>query len=130
MATHVGKDGAVYVGSNAVLEVEDWSIDVTANVVNDTAMGDDWETNKATTKSWTASISVMWDSGDTNGQEALDEAGEVTFKVYPTGNTSGNTEYSGTAIVTGISRNGSKGDLVKASISLTGTGALSQATVV
>lgn len=130
MATYVGKDGAVYVGSNAVLEVEDWTIDVTANVVNDTAMGDDWETNKATTKAWTASISVMWDSGDTTGQEALDEAAEVTFKVYPTGNTSGNTEYSGTAIVTGISRTGSKGELVKASISLTGSGALSQATVV
>ena len=128
MATYVGKDGAVYVGSNAIAEVEDWSIDETTNVVSDTAMGDDWETNKATTKAWTGSMSVMWDPTDTNGQEALD--GEITFKVYPTGNTSGNIEYSGTAIVTGISRTGSKGDLVKASISLTGTGALAQATVV
>ena len=128
MATHVGKGGAVYVGSNTVLEVEDWSIDVTTNVVSDTAMGDDWETNKETTKSWTGSLSVMWDPADTNGQEALD--GEITFKVYSTGNTSGQEEYSGTAIVTGVSRNGSKGDLVKASFSVTGTGALAQATVV
>lgn len=129
MASHIGKDGSVYVGSNAVAELIDWSIDTTANTVNDTVMGDTWETSKVTTKSWSGSINAQWDPSDTTGQEGLKEGDEVTLNMYPLGNTSGLVYWSGTIQVTGVSRTGSNPEIVKASVSFNGTGELTQSTV-
>ena len=130
MATQTGKDGAVYVGANAVAEVRDWSLEVTSEVVADTVMGDSWVTNKATLKSWTASFNAYWDDTDTNGQGALVEGAEITLNLYPEGNTSGDTYYSGTAIVTSVSRTASFDGMIEAAFSVTGNGTLSESTVV
>ena len=35
MATNIGKDGAVYSGSNAVAEIRDWSLETTSEVADD-----------------------------------------------------------------------------------------------
>lgn len=129
MATHVGKDGAVYVGANAVAEIRDWSLEQTSEVVNDTVMGDTWMTNKATQKSWTASFNAFWDETDTNGQGALTVGAEVTLNLYPEGNTSGDTYWSGTAIINSVSNSASFDGLVEASFSVTGNGALTESTV-
>lgn len=130
MATHVGKDGAVYVGANAVAEIRDWSLEQTSEVVADTTMGDAWVTNKPTLKSWTASFNAYWDETDTTGQGALDVGAEITLNLYPEGNTSGDTYWSGTAIITSVSNSASFDGLVEASFSVTGNGALSTSTVV
>lgn len=129
MATHVGKDGAVYVGANAVAEIRDWSLEQTSEVVNDTVMGDTWMTNKATQKSWTSSFNAFWDETDTNGQGALTVGSEVTLNLYPEGNTSGDTYWTGTAIITSVSNSASFDGLVEASFSATGNGALTEDTV-
>ena len=42
MATYTGKNGAVYVGVNAVAEIKDWSLETTSETVSDTVMGDSW----------------------------------------------------------------------------------------
>jgi hypothetical protein len=129
MATHVGKDGAVYVGANAVAEIRDWSLEQTSEVVNDTVMGDTWMTNKATQKSWTASFNAFWDETDTNGQGALTVGAEVTLNLYPEGNTSGDTYWTGSAIITSVSNSASFDGLVEASFSATGNGSLTEDTV-
>lgn len=129
MATSTGKDGAVYVGANAVAEIRDWSLETTSEVVNDTVMGDTWMTNKATQKSWTSSFNAYWDDSDTTGQGALDEGSEVTLNLYPEGNTSGNTYWTGTAIITSVSKSASFDGLIEASFSATGNGALTEDTV-
>jgi hypothetical protein len=129
MATHVGKDGAVYVGANAVAEIRDWSLEQTSEVVNDTVMGDTWMTNKATQKSWTSSFNAFWDETDTNGQGALTVGSEVTLNLYPEGNTSGDTYWTGSAIITSVSNSASFDGLVEASFSATGNGALTEDTV-
>lgn len=129
MATHVGKDGAVYVGSNAVAEIRDWSLEQTSEIVNDTVMGDDWMTNKPTQKSWTTSFNAFWDETNTTGQGALTVGAEVTLNLYPEGNTSGDTYWSGSAIVTSVSNTASFDGLVEASFSATGNGALTESTV-
>jgi hypothetical protein len=95
MATYVGKNGAVYVGANAVAEIKDWSLETTSEVVADTVMGDSWVTNKPTLKSWTSSFNAIWDDADTTGQLALDEGAEITLNLYPIGNTTGNKYWSG-----------------------------------
>jgi hypothetical protein len=129
MATSTGKDGAVYVGANAVAEIRDWSLETTSEVVNDTVMGDTWMTNKATQKSWTSSFNAYWDDSNTTGQGALAEGSEVTLNLYPEGNTSGNTYWTGTAIITSVSKSASFDGLIEASFSATGNGALTEDTV-
>ena len=44
MATHLGKEGTVQVGANAIAEIRSYSIDETSDVVEDTSMGDDSKT--------------------------------------------------------------------------------------
>lgn len=128
MATRVGKDGAVKIGATAVAEIRDWSLEQTSEVVNDTVMGDDWMTNKATQKSWTASFNAYWDDSDTNGQLALDVGTEVTLNLYSE-DTSGAIYWSGSAIINSVSNSASFDGLVEASFSATGNGALTESTV-
>ena len=133
MATATGKDGAVYLGtapgSNEVLEIRDWSLETTSEIVNDTVMGDTWMTNKATQKSWTASVNCFWDPANTTGQGALEEGAEVTLNLFPEGQTSTKTYWYGSAIITSVSKSSSFDGLVEASFSATGNGALTEDTV-
>lgn len=130
MANHKGSEGAVYVGANAVAEIRSWSIQESANIIDDTEIGDAWKTKKFGTKEWNASIDVYWDETDTNGQGALAITDEVTLNLYPEGNASTDTYYTGSAIVTGITRNAAVDGMVEASITLEGNGALTESTVV
>ena len=128
MATHLGKEGTVHVGSNAIAEIRSFSIEETGDTVEDTSMGDSARSYKSTLTSFTGSIDVFWDETDTNGQGALSVGSEVTLNFYPEGNASGDTYYTGTALVTGVTRNSSFDGLVEASISVQGSGALSETT--
>lgn len=129
MATQTGKDGAVYVGANAVAEIRDWSLESTSEVVADTVMGDSWVSNKPTLKSWSSSFNAFWDSSDTNGQGALDEGAEITLNLYPSGNTSSNIYWTGSAIITSVTKSASFDGMIEASFSVTGNGALTESTV-
>jgi predicted secreted protein len=129
MSTHKGSEGAVYVGANAIAEIRSYSLEETADTIEDTSMGDSARTYKASLTSFSGSIDVYWDETDTNGQGALDVGSEVTLNFYPEGNTAGDTYYTGTCIVTGVSRSASFDGMVEASVSVQGTGALSETTV-
>ena len=129
MATHIGRDGKIKVGSNAVAEVRSFSIEETGDTVEDTVMTDTARTYLATLTSFTGSADVFWDETDTNGQGALTVGSSVTINFYPEGDQSGDTYYSGSAIVTGVSRSSSFDGMVEASISLQGSGALTATTV-
>ena len=129
MATHKGSEGTVKVGSNAVAEIRSYSIEESADTLEDTSMGDSARTYKPSLTSFSGSIDVFWDETDTSGQGALDIGSEVTLNFYPEGDTAGDTYYSGSAIVTGVSRSAAFDGLVEASISVQGTGALTETTV-
>jgi predicted secreted protein len=128
MATHKGSEGVIKVGSDSVLEIRSYSIEESADTLEDTSMGDSARTYKPSLTSFSGSLDVFWDEADT-GQSALSIGSEVTLNVYPEGDTSGDTYYSGSAIVTGVSRTGSFDGLVEASISVQGNGALTESTV-
>tara|TARA_R100000353_G_scaffold173734_1_gene140391 strand:+ start:89 stop:478 length:390 start_codon:yes stop_codon:yes gene_type:complete len=129
MATHKGSEGVVKVGTNTVAEVRSYSIDESADVLEDTSMGDSAKTYLASLTSFSGSLDVFWDETDTSGQGALTVGSSVTLNVYPEGADSGDTYYSGTALVTGVSRSGSFDGMVEASITVQGSGALTQSTV-
>jgi len=130
MSTTDGNDGVVKVGSNAVAEIQNWSLTKSADIKEDTAMGDEWKTRKAGgIKDWSAEIEAFWDASDANGQEALTLGSEITVGLYPGGDGSGDTEYSGNCIVQSINSNGSKDGIVTRSFSVVGNGPLTHATV-
>ena len=129
MANHQGSEGIVKVGANAVAEVRSWQLSQTADTVEDTTMGDASKTFKASLTEWEGSLECYWDETDTNGQEALTAGAEVTLNLYPEGDTSGDTFYTGSAIVTGITRQGAHDGMVEASFSYKGNGDLTRSTV-
>lgn len=129
MATHKGSEGTVKVGANAVAEIKSYSIEESADTLEDTSMGDSARTYKPSLTNFSGSLDVFWDETDTSGQGALSIGSEVTLNVYPEGDASGDTYYSGSAIVTGVSRTASFDGLVEASISVQGNGALTESTV-
>ena len=129
MATHTGSEGTVKVGSNAIAEIRSYSLEETADTLEDTSMGDGARTYKPSLKTFTGTVDVFWDETDTTGQGALTNGAEVTLAVYPEGDASGDTYYSGSAIVTGVTRTASFDGMVEASISVQGTGDLTATTV-
>ena len=124
MANHAGSEGTVHVGTTAVAEIRSYSISETSDTIEDTSMGDTSRTYKPSLKSFSGSVDVFWDETDTTGQGALTVGSEVTIKFYPEGASTGDTFYSGSAIVTGKTINGSFDGMVEASITVQGNGAL------
>lgn len=129
MATHTGSEGTVKVGSDAIAEIRSFSIEESADTLETTTMGDTARTYSSSLTTFTGSVDVFWDETDTTGQGALTIGAEVTLNLYPEGDTSGDTYYTGTAIVTGRTINSSFDGLVEMSISVQGSGALTETTV-
>lgn len=128
MATHTGSEGTVKVGANAIAEIRSYSLEETADTVEDTSMGDTYRTHKTTLKSFSGSVDVFWDDTDTNGQIALAVGSEVTINFYPEGSSTGDKYYTGTAIVTSKTVTGSFDGMVESTINVQGTGALTFST--
>lgn len=129
MATHTAANGVIKVGSNAVAEVTGYSIEYMSDTVEDTVIGDSARTYIPTLKSFTASLDAMWDETDTNGQVALVVGTTVTFAIYPEGDSSGDTYYTGSGIITGRTITTSVGEMITANFSIQGTGDLTATTV-
>jgi len=128
MATHLGKEGTVQVGSNAIAEIRGFSIDETIDTVEDTSMGDSSKSYLASIKDFSGSVDVLYDETDTNGQTALSVGSSVTLNFAPEGSDSGDVKLTGTAIVTGKSITSSFDGLVESTITVQGTGGLTTTT--
>jgi hypothetical protein len=128
MATHLGKEGTVQVGSNSIAEIRSFSIDETVDTVEDTSMGDASKTYLASIKDFSGSVDVIYDETDTNGQVALAVGATVTLNFAPEGAATGDVKLTGNAIVTSKSISSSFDGLVEASISVQGTGGLTTTT--
>lgn len=129
MATHAGSEGKVFIGTDQVAEVKSWSMEVTSDTVDASIIGTQWRKNQATIKGWSGSFDAFWDETDTTGQGALSAGATVTLNLYPEGNSTGATYWSGDVIITSISYNAAFDGIVEASFNFTGTGALSTQTV-
>tara|TARA_R110000824_G_scaffold179824_1_gene360183 strand:+ start:7351 stop:7761 length:411 start_codon:yes stop_codon:yes gene_type:complete len=135
MATHAGHTGSIKAVTSidgtgaplAVAEVKDWSLETTANLADDTVLGDAWTSQKLTTKSWSTTLNCIW-SNDDAAQEDFVEGGTVQVELYPYGETAGNTKWDGLAIVASVSKSAAADGLVEASFNLTGIGALTPGT--
>jgi predicted secreted protein len=129
MATHAGSEGTVKSGANDIAEIRSFSLEESADTIEDTTMGDASRTYLTGLKTFSGSVDVFWDETDTDGQVSFAVGSSVTLAVYPEGDTAGDTYYSGTAIVTGRTITSSFDGMVEASFTLQGTGALTATTV-
>ena len=128
MATFKGSDGVVKAGSNAIGEIKNFTVEESADVLEDTSMGDTAKTYKSSLTSFTASVEGLFDDTDT-AQTAMTIGSELTFTFLPEGDTTGDYSLSGSGIITGISRSQAHDGLVEISFSVQGSGALTIGTV-
>lgn len=128
MATLVGKDGVVKIGSNAIGEIRTYSIEQTMDVIEDSSIGDTDRTYTSGLKSFSGSMDVYFDDTDT-GQLDVQVGDTGTINVQVEGDTTGDHQLSGSILVTGRTITASFDGMVEASISFQGTGALTEGTV-
>lgn len=129
MATHVGTSGVVKVGSDAVAEITGFSIDQTSDTVEDTTLTDTSKTYKVLRSDATGTVECHWDETDSTGQGALTVGAEVTLNLYPEGDTTGDTYYTGTAIVTSVGQSVSLDGIISRTINVQFSGGVSTTTV-
>jgi len=129
MATHTGSSGVVKVGTNTVAEVRSFTLDTTAELLEDTTLTDTSKSFQVGKKGATASVECFWDETDTNGQIAIAEGSSVALNLYPEGATSGDYYYSGTYLITANSVSVSTDGIIEATFSATLTAALTRGTV-
>lgn len=128
MATHTGSEGTVKIGSDTLAEIRSYTLESTGEVIEDTSMGDSARSYKAGLTTFTGSLEVFFDETDT-AQGNLDAGSSVTLEVYPEGATAGDTYYTGTAIVTGRTVTASFDGMVEMSVTVQGSGGLTETTV-
>lgn len=137
MASFVGNAGAIKINDALVAEVRSYSIEMTADTIEQTVMGDSTRQYVKGLSSFSGTADVYWDPAHFTGTPNID--GEIfgsvgdagaTLKVYPEGDVGSGTDkiLSGDIIVTGYTINGSFDGMIEASISFQGTGALTYAT--
>ena len=129
MATHTGSAGIVKVGTNAVAEVRSFTLDTSAEILEDTALTDTSRTYAVGKKGATATVECWWDETDTNGQIAIAEGNSVVLNLYPEGADSGDYYFSGTYLITGQSVSTPTDGIIESTFSATMTGALTRGTV-
>ena len=129
MANHHGTEGLVKVGANTVAEVNGFSFTSTAEYAEDTNLSDTAKTYNVTAiTSWNGTVSAFWDETDTNGQVALAPGANVALVLAPEGIDSGDTRWSGNALITEITRNVQRGATTEITFNFIGNGTLSVAT--
>tara|TARA_R110001583_G_scaffold6931_5_gene34683 strand:- start:174 stop:560 length:387 start_codon:yes stop_codon:yes gene_type:complete len=128
MATHHGKEGVVTAGGTAVGELTGFTIETTADVVEDTALTDATKSFVAGRTSFSGTLEMSYDEAD-SPQQTLTVGSSISLILLPEGNASGDEKFSGTGIVTGMSINNAMDAIVSRTVTFQGTGALTRATV-
>jgi len=127
MATHTGSEGTIKVATTVVGELRSYSLEQTADTIEDTSMGDTSRSYKSALKGWSGSASLFFDEADA-GQLLLVLGTSVAIKVYPEGASTGDKYYYGDAIITGSNISASFDGMVEAEVTFTGTGLLTLGT--
>ena len=128
MATHHGKEGVVKAGGTAIGEITGFTLETTADVVEDTQLSDATKSFLAGRTSFSGTLEMSYDETD-SPQQTLTAGSSIAFILLPEGATSGDESFTGSGIVTGMSVNNAMDAVVTRSITFQGTGALTRGTV-
>ena len=120
MASHLGKEGVFKVSTTTVLQIRGYSLQMAAATVDSSVIGDTWNQNKTTLRSWQASGDLFWDPADT-GQVFITPGQTITVNLYPMGISTA-TYYVGQGIVNQFDVTARHDSMVEASFAVIGTG--------
>lgn len=119
-----GIGGNFKVSTNTVAEIDKWSLDISAELLETQSFGDTWKEKIAGLKEWSGSGEGRWDMTDTTGQKALQDAllggTTVAVRLY----VDADTYYSGNAFIKQISPSAELAGTVDVQFQFEGTGAL------
>ena len=124
-----GKSGKVTIGTDdpaTVVGIKNWSLELSLDTLETTALGDEWKNFITGLKEWSASSEGDYEVGtDTDGQKALQDAylsgDTVDIKLY----VDDTHYYSGEAYINSLSVEDPVDDVINISIEFTGSGELS-----
>ena len=128
MSTHHGKEGVVKAGGSGVGELTGFTLETTADVVEDTQLSDATKSFVAGRTSFSGTLEMSYDETD-SPQQTLTAGTTIAFILAPEGNASGDEKFTGTGIVTGMSVSIPLDGITTRSVTFQGTGALTRATV-
>ncbi len=127
MATHFGKEGVVTAGGTGIGELTGYTLETTADVVEDTQLSDAGKTFVAGRTSFSGTLDMSYDETD-SPQQTLTAGTTIAFILAPEGNGSGDETFTGSGIVTGMSVNVSLDGITTRSVTFQGTGTLTRGT--
>jgi len=125
---HHGKEGVIKSGSTVMGGVTGFTIDTTADVVEDSSLSNAAKTYMAGRTAFSGSVEMHYDEGDA-AQETLDVGATISFTLLPEGNSSGDQSFAGSGIVSSMSVGVSLDGVSTRSVAFQGTGALTIGTV-
>ena len=128
MATHHGKEGVVKAGGTGIGELTGFTLETTADVVEDTQLSDSTKSFVAGRTSFSGTLEMHYDETD-SPQQTLTAGSSISFILLPEGNSSGDESFTGTGIVTGMSVNNTMDGIISRSVTFQGTGTLTRGTV-
>ena len=127
MATHFGKEGVVTAGGTGIGELTAYTLETTADVVEDTQLSDAAKSFVAGRTSFSGTLEMSYDETD-SPQQTLTAGTTIAFILAPEGNGSGDETFTGSGIVTGMSVNVSLDGITTRSVTFQGTGTLTRGT--
>ena len=127
MATHFGKEGVVTAGGTGIGELTAYTLETTADVVEDTQLSDAAKSFVAGRTSFSGTLEMSYDESD-SPQQTLTAGTSISFILAPEGNSSGDETFTGTGIVTGMNVNVSLDGITTRSVTFQGTGTLTRGT--
>ena len=127
MATHFGKEGVVTAGGTGIGELTGYTLETTADVVEDTQLSDATKSFVTGRTSFSGSLEMSYDETDTP-QQTLTAGTTIAFILAPEGNASGDETFTGSGIVTGMSVNVTLDGITTRTVTFQGTGTLSRGT--
>lgn len=139
--TKAGTGGAVHISVDGsgnfetIAEIRSWSVEESADTVEDTNMGSSGvRSYKTTHKTWSGSADLYIPFDDTDTSEQLTEQNSLVptitigttydFKFYADDSTASFESYNGKGIVTGISRSVAHDGMAEMSVTIQGNSAL------
>ena len=127
MATHFGKEGVVTAGGTGIGELTGYTLETTADVVEDTQLSDAAKSFVAGRTSFSGTLEMSYDETD-SPQQTLTAGTTIAFILAPEGNGSGDETFTVSGIVTGMSVNVSLDGITTRSVTFQGTGTLTRGT--
>jgi hypothetical protein len=127
MATHHGKEGVVKAGGTGIGELTGFTLETTADVVEDTQLSDSTKSFVAGRSSFSGTLEMSYDETD-SPQQTLTAGTSISFVLGAEGDGSGDEIFSGSGIITGMSVNVGLDAITTRSVTFQGTGTLTRGT--